>query len=453
MSSSKQTIVESLPTIIKSFRVISNDGSGKSVDLAGKGLSLFLYHESILSDTIHSSIEFIDTGSSYQTPDNKNVRESLPIVGTEKVEIKLTDNNDITIGDSPKLDMYVNKVTPIGDDARKMAVRLDLVSKEFLMNDKIRLRTRFDGRISDHIDKILTEQLPDGLATEKNVDIEETQNNLNFLGNNKKSLYTLNWLAKKAVSQSNQKKGSSAGFLFYETSEGFFFKSIDGLLSQQPKRKIIFTEVPDEEGKVIRKLDYDYMALSYSKNDLINAQDKFELGAYTTRLVTFDPFNCEYNVYNPNASENEQSDGLSLGGKSLPKLNPEFDVSGDKKNFSRTTYVLLDTGSMPTGDSEEQIEKSDEENFDNRNVLNQSIMRYNQFLSYSSSITIPADFSLHAGDAITLDVPLIEVDNTNKKSNMDSGLYIITDLTHYVASDGTFTRLELVRDSIGRKRN
>ena len=200
MSSSKQTIVESLPSIIKSLRVISNDGSGKSVDLAGKGLSLFLYHESILSDSIHSSIEFIDTGSSYETPDNKNVRESLPIVGTEKVEIKLTDNNDITIGDSPKLDMYVNKVTPIGDDARKMAVRLDLVSKEFLMNDKIRLRTRFDGRISDHIDKILTEQLPDGLATEKNVDIEETQNNLNFLGNNKKSLYTLNWLAKKAVS-------------------------------------------------------------------------------------------------------------------------------------------------------------------------------------------------------------------------------------------------------------
>ena len=131
----------------------------------------------------------------------------MPIVGTEKVEIKLTDNNDITIGDSPKLDMYVNKVTPIGDDARKMAVRLDLVSKEFLMNDKIRLRTRFDGRISDHIDKILTEQLPDGLATEKNVDIEETQNNLNFLGNNKKSLYTLNWLVQKSGESIKPKEG------------------------------------------------------------------------------------------------------------------------------------------------------------------------------------------------------------------------------------------------------
>ena len=66
---------------------------------------------------------------------------------------------------------------------------------------------------------------------------------------------------------------------------------------------------------------------------------------------------------------------------------------------------------------------------------------------------MPGDFDLHAGDAITLDVPLIEVDKTNKKSNMDSGLYIITDLTHYMTGETLLTRLELVRDSIGIKRN
>ena len=115
---SKQTIVESLPTIIQSLNVISNEG-GKSVNLAGKGVSLFLYHESILNDTVRASIEYVDTGSNFQTSDNKNVRESLPIVGTEKVEIKLADNNNTKIGDSPKLNLYVNKITPIGDDARK----------------------------------------------------------------------------------------------------------------------------------------------------------------------------------------------------------------------------------------------------------------------------------------------------------------------------------------------
>ena len=451
MTQSKVTITESLPGAVESLTVISNGESGASVNLAGKGLTLFMYHESILSDTIQGTIEYIDTGSTYVTSDEKNVRESLPIVGTEKVEVKFTDNSDVTIG---KLDMYVNKVTPIGNDARKSVVRLDLVSRECLLNEKIRLRNRFDGRISDHINKILTEKIPNGLETQKNVDIEETQNNLNFISNNKKSFYTLNWLSKKAVSAQNQDKGSSAGYFFYETSDGFFFKSIDGLLSQEPKKKIIYNEVPDEEGKIINKLkQYDYKALSYSKNDLINAQDKLQIGTFATRLVTFDPFNAKYIVYTPNAEENESGDKLKLGGENLPKLNDEFNIAGNEKNFSRTTYVILDKGSLPSGNTQQQIEKAEEENFDNRNILNQSIMRYNQFLSYSSSITIPGDFDLHAGDAITLDVPLIEVDKTNKKSNMDSGLYIITDLTHYMTGETLLTRLELVRDSIGIKRN
>ena len=107
-----------------------------------------------------------------------------------------------------------------------------------------------------------------------------------------------------------------------------------------------------------------------------------------------------------------------------------LESTGDKKDFTRTTYALLDTGTLPTGDVEEQIEKSNEENFDLRNVLNQSIMRYNQFLAFSASITIPGDFSLHAGDAITLDVPLLQQGDTRDVSARDSGLYIITDLTH-----------------------
>ena len=81
-------------------------------------------------------------------------------------------------------------------------------------------------------------------------------------------------------------------------------------------------------------------------------------------MVTFDPFKCQYNVYNPNSEENEQSDGMTLGGKKLPKLNEDL-YYGNEKNFSRTTFVLLDTD-LPTGNTDQQIEKSDEENFDSR---------------------------------------------------------------------------------------
>mgnify|MGYP001397958074 CR=1 FL=1 len=448
------------PTLVDNLTIISNEDPSKSVNLAAKGLVALYYHESILSDTIKVSVQFVDTGITGENLDNKNVLEGLPLVGTEKVEIKITDNSGNKIGDKPKLNMYINNVNPVGQDTRKGLVSLEMVSKEFLLNEKVRLRKRYDGKISDHIEMILKkDKLGDGIQTEKNIDIEPTINNLNFIGNNLKTFYTLNWLAKKSISAQNQNLGSSGGYFFYETSEGYHFKSIDGLLSQEPKRYIFYNDVPDEKGKNRMKndkgQDYDYKALEYSKDNLINAQSKLRVGTNTTRVVLFDPFRCIYEVKTLESKEIEENDKYKTGGKKLPTFNKELNVPGKDKEFSRTTFHILDTGSLPTGNTEQQIEKSGEENFEYGAIVNQSIMRYNQFLSFSASITIPADFDLHAGDAIYLDVPLLEggVDRIKNKSNMDGGLYIITDLTHFISGGETLTKLALVRDSFGKKRN
>jgi len=448
------------PTLVDNLTIISNEDPSKSVNLAAKGLVALYYHESILSDTIKVSVQFVDTGITGENLDNKNVLEGLPLVGTEKVEIKITDNSGNKIGDKPKLNMYINNVNPVGQDTRKGLVSLEMVSKEFLLNEKVRLRKRYDGKISDHIEMILKkDKLGDGIQTEKNIDVEPTINNLNFIGNNLKTFYTLNWLAKKSISAQNQNLGSSGGYFFYETSEGYHFKSIDGLLSQEPKRYIFYNDVPDEKGKNRMKndkgQDYDYKALEYSKDNLINAQSKLRVGTNTTRVVLFDPFRCIYEVKTLESKEIEENDKYKTGGKKLPTFNKELNVPGKDKEFSRTTFHILDTGSLPTGNTEQQIEKSGEENFEYGAIVNQSIMRYNQFLSFSASITIPADFDLHAGDAIYLDVPLLEggVDRIKNKSNMDGGLYIITDLTHFISGGETLTKLALVRDSFGKKRN
>ena len=432
---SKKLNTDIQPTLVDNLTIISNEDPSKSVNLAAKGLVALYYHESILSDTIKVSVQFVDTGITGENLDNKNVLEGLPLVGTEKVEIKITDNSGNKIGDKPKLNMYINNVNPVGQDTRKGLVSLEMVSKEFLLNEKVRLRKRYDGKISDHIEMILKkDKLGDGIQTEKNIDIEPTINNLNFIGNNLKTFYTLNWLAKKSISAQNQNLGSSGGYFFYETSEGYHFKSIDGLLSQEPKRYIFYNDVPDEKGKNRMKndkgQDYDYKALEYSKDNLINAQSKLRVGTNTTRVVLFDPFRCIYEVKTLESKQIEENDKYKTGGKKLPTFNKELNVPGKDKEFSRTTFHILDTGSLPTGNTEQQIEKSGEENFEYGAIVNQSIMRYNQFLSFSASITIPADFDF-TGDAIYLDVPLLEggVDRIKNKSNMDGGLYIITDLT------------------------
>jgi hypothetical protein len=56
------------------------------------------------------------------------------------------------------------------NDTTKSMVQIDLASKEFIMNEKVRLNTRFDGKISDHIKTILTS--PNFWEQKKNVEIE-----------------------------------------------------------------------------------------------------------------------------------------------------------------------------------------------------------------------------------------------------------------------------------------
>jgi hypothetical protein len=429
---------------IKQLDIISNK-DGKKVSVAGGTVGL-LYYESILQDSVRATLTFADAGN---TINNKTALDGLPIVGQEKIEVKFADNNDNEI----KLSLYVNKVTPMSDDTTKSLVQLDLTSKEFIMNEKVRLNKRFDGKISDHIQKILTD--PNYLGTKKKVDVEETSNNYNFVGNNRKPYYAMNWLSKKAVSAKNQKQGDSAGYFFYETSEGFFFKSIDGLLAQEKKKSIIYNQTPDSRGENI-PAGYDIKALDYVKDNAVDVQDKLQMGAFSTRTVLFDPFNCYYEVITPNAKEKEKS--LKLGGKELPVLNKEFDREGNNKEFSRTQYMLLDKGTLPTGSGigkgQEQLTKSKDENFLPKDILNQAIMRYGQLFSQKSTITIAGDFSLHAGDVVFLDAPELQTETKNDDVNKESGgLYIIADLCHYISPRETYTKLNLVRDSFGRKGN
>lgn len=114
--------------------------------------------------------------------------------------------------------------------------------------------------------------------------------------------------------------------------------------------------------------------------------------------------------------------------------------------------MLVDCGSLPSGSTQQQIEKSKEENFDPRNILNQSVMRYNQFFSTKVTITITGDFSLHAGDYIYIDTPQLSDKKTQTMDEQFGGFYVIAELCHYISlSSGGYTKLTLVRDSVGRK--
>mgnify|MGYP001375463757 CR=1 FL=1 len=440
---------------IEKVDITSNKSSSKKISVTNATAAV-LYYESILQDSVRATVTFSDTGGSV---DGKTAMEGLPIVGQENVQVQIRDNNDNEI----KVTLYVNSVTPLVEDTRKSIVQLELASKEFIMNEKVRINKRFNGKISDHIKKILEESI--FLGTEKEIDIEETSNEQNYIGNNKKPFYIINWLCRGAVPKDGS-LGNTAGYFFWETAKKFYFKSIDSLMDTQtnkPKKSYLYNETPDNDGTNIPE-GYDDKALEYSVNNKVNIQDKLKMGAYSTRIIMFDPYTTKYEVVNPNAGNTPGGDSsskgneknLKLAGKGLPILNKEFNKEEPGKEFSRTTFMVLDKGSLVSGSGagqkQEQIEKSKEENYEPGVVLNQGIQRMNQLFALETSITIPGDFSLHAGDAIYVDAPELKDDKKDMDVNKQTGgNYIIADVCHYVSSKHTLTKLNLIRDSFGRK--
>ena len=178
-----------------------------------------------------------------------------------------------------------------------------------------------------------------------------------------------------------------------------------------------------------------------------------QIGTYSTRTILFDPFNCYYEVITPNVREGKgEEKTLQKAGENLPKYNEEFNIEGRNKDFSRTQYMIIDKGTLPTGNTKTQIEKSQEQNFDPKNILNQSSMRYNQFFSTQVEITITGDFSLHAGDYIYVDSPETSSKDVKDMDSQFGGFYVIGSLCHYISPrSGGYTKLVLCRDSIGRK--
>ena len=142
-----------------------------------------------MQDAIFLDYTFVDTGN---TIEGKSLIEGLPVNTSEEFAVEFEDNNNVSL----KLDFIVNKVSPT-DFENKTAVHFNLVTEEFLLNENTSINKRMDGKISDHIRMILEDE--EYLATEKKLDIEETDNDYNFIPNKKKPYYTMNWLSPKSV--------------------------------------------------------------------------------------------------------------------------------------------------------------------------------------------------------------------------------------------------------------
>jgi hypothetical protein len=66
-------------------------------------------------------------------------------------------------------------------------------------------------------------------------------------------------------------------------------------------------------------------------------------------------------------------------------------------------------------------------------------------------MTIPLNTNLIAGDIINCEFPRIDMEKKKGPDEIQSGLYMIKKLTHFFDAKGSYTKLQLCRDTNGRK--
>jgi|TARA_X000000368_G_scaffold92401_1_gene70570 hypothetical protein len=431
----------SRPGNIRQFRIKGQDVTGFDNESGTRTALVDLrYYENVLSPSVTFSVGIKETD---------NLLDSLPIKGGEKCDIILEDSQNGKLN----LSLYVNRVRNVIKDPLESNYFLDLTSEESFANDQSRVVKRYDGKISDSVESILKQSTSGsmGIKTSKNVKVDKTLIKYNFIGNNKKPFTVCTWLASKSVPENAGKSGGAAGYLFYETQDGFNFRSIDALFKEQkPKRKLIFTGTPDQP------IDYNTKIINYSVEKNIDLKNNLTLGTYSNESIFFDFYDFKYRERSYSVDEGGVSgskDKLEHGGKD------NFDASVTDKFRSKPSRIMtriLDVGTLPEGkSSKEQLENwknhPDQPTFDAAKVMVQSAMRYNQLYSIKINVLIAGDFSLRAGDLVSCDFSQVNPSTSVGIDKRSSGIYMIASVCHRLTSKHTTSNLTLVRDTFGRK--
>ena len=429
-------------SLYEKFLITSVDGS-KTVELS-EGVISFNYNEDVYSPMITAMIVVANTGNTIEGDDGKlqSVYNGLPLRGGEKMEIKIAgnsvDNNGLEFND-----LYVGSITNVLVDSQRESFTLNLISREAITNETVRVGKRFPSsqKISDSVEDICKNYL----SSDKLYDVDETQNPYGFIGNMRKPFTILTMLASKSVPGTVSGKDATAGYFFFETCKGYCFKSIDSLIRNKPfSEKYVYSPGIIDTDDTTK--DFKILEFTTSRNQ--NLLENLERGAYCSHRQYMNPLTFEYTPSTQTIFKTEDYTGKieNLGADPdiiLPQLS-----TNDNRTLSSVPSRYV-TGILDIGTTDSSV--SIEGNADPAKIHSQSMMRYNTLFTQVLTMTIPLNTNLKAGDIISCDFPRIDVEKRKEPDEIQSGLYMIKKLTHFFNSKGSYSKLQLVRDTNGRR--
>jgi len=208
--------------------LISHMGEGVSPSTHGEDIGPmvieFNLYESVFSSSVTGSLVIVDT---------QNLITKLPIQGTERLSFKLTtkletSNEDTVINclESNGTAMHVFAVTDkrqLNDNT--LTYTIQFASREFVRNLRTKVSESFECRMDQMVNKIFTDE--NYLDSQKTLYFQKTRNQDKILIPNLNPFAAIGMLCQRSLPDRANSK--AVGYLFYETTKGFHFRSWESL--------------------------------------------------------------------------------------------------------------------------------------------------------------------------------------------------------------------------------
>ena len=454
------------------INLISHVGEGVDSTTHGENISALLIelniYESIYSASVTGSAVILDT---------QNLIAKLPIQGTERLSFLLStklsgDTKDTIIDCTEKSGrtMHVYAVTnkqQLENDTA-MTYTIQFASREFVRSLRTKVSESFEGRMDEMVNKIFTD--PEYLDSQKTLHFQKTRNQDKILIPNLSPFAAINMLCQRSLPDMQNSRG--AGYLFYETTKGFHFRSWESLCVDKngglrdavqqfqyvqgnldpitgPKRKHIKDKNKDRITETYKNVrEYKFI------NNFHDVAANTTLGTYGHRVITHNIYNKSYKIddYHYHNKWNETShledfpsivdspvDYDTLEGTPYQKGVSDYPESRVSLQ-STSPYINSDknTGSYGTPVEDDGVLTG------TRLAQANKIMQGTQL-----EMTINGQSRLQAGDVIDFDLQSVE-NKENSRGALDpqySGRYIITSIRHRVVQDKFLQVLTCVKDS------
>ena len=423
--------------------IIESVNRAKTADISA-GVVGFSYFEDVFSPMITARVVVANTGNAIEGEDGKiqSLYNGFPLRGGERMQIKIAGNSQDNDGLEFN-DFYVGSITDVMIDSGRELFTLNLISREAITNETIRVGKKFPSsqKISDSVGDICKNYL----SSDKLYDVDETQNPYGFYGNMRKPFTVLTMLASKSVPGNVSGKDATAGYFFFETKQGFRFKSIDSLIRTPPyPEKYVYAPGIIDTDDTTK--DFKILEFKTTKNQ--NLIENLERGAYCSNRTYLNPLTFEYTPTTQKIFKLEDYSGkIENLGEDIDVVLPSLSANDNRTLASvPSRYIcgILDIGTTDT-------KVSQVGNADPAKIHSQAMMRYNTLFTQILTMTIPLNTNLTAGDILNCEFPRIDQQERKEPDEVQSGLYLVKKLTHFFDSKGSYTKLQLVRDTNGRK--